>query len=196
MVLGDDPFDDFAGFHAGEALVEALVLKGEALVVDAELVEEGGVEIVDVDGVFDDIITHLVGFAVGEAFFDAAAGGPEAEAARVVIAAVVGFGEIALGVDGAAEFAAEDDEGIVEEAALFKVLDEAVAGLVDVLALGGDIAGERAVLVPAAVKDLDEADAALDEATGHQGAIGKSAAVLGIGAVEFVGLVAFAAEVR
>jgi hypothetical protein len=50
---------------------------GEALVVDAELVEEGGVEVVDVDGVLDDVEAEVVCPAVTVARLDAAAGHPE-----------------------------------------------------------------------------------------------------------------------
>jgi hypothetical protein len=68
--------------------------------------------------------------------FDAAAGHPHREAARVVVAAVVlGVRPPGL-VARAAEFAAPDDEGVVEHAALLQVLDQAGAGLVDVAALG------------------------------------------------------------
>ena len=63
---------------------------------------------------------------------DAAAGHPHGEAARMVVAAVVVLREPALAVDGAAKLAAPDDERVVEQAALLEVLDEAVAGLIDV----------------------------------------------------------------
>ena len=41
-------------------------------------------------GSFTDVVAEVVGFAVADAFFDAAAGEPHAEVARVVVAAVVG----------------------------------------------------------------------------------------------------------
>jgi hypothetical protein len=43
------------GFDAGEALFEAAEGEGEAVVVDAELVEHGGVEVADVVGVAGDV---------------------------------------------------------------------------------------------------------------------------------------------
>jgi hypothetical protein len=39
--------------HVGEAKIAALESVGEAFVVDAEEVEDGGLDIVDVDRVFD-----------------------------------------------------------------------------------------------------------------------------------------------
>ena len=40
----------------GQAVVAALEFVGEAFVVDAEEVEEGGLKVVDVDGVFGDVV--------------------------------------------------------------------------------------------------------------------------------------------
>ena len=128
----------------GEAEVSALGAVGEFFVVEAEEVEDGGVEVVDVDFVFDGVEAEFVGFSVGEAAFDAASGEDHGEGVGVVVSAVVA--ELVHG--GAAEFAAPDDEGFVEHAALFEVGDEGGAGLVDVEAIFGESFGEGAVLVP------------------------------------------------
>ena len=177
-------------------MVEALVSEAEALVVDAELVEQGGVEVVHVDRVPDNVVAHFISFAVGCAGLDAAAGSPEAEAARVVVAAVVGFCQGALGIDGASKLTAEHDEGIVQHAALFEVLDETVAALVHVMALLGEIVREIAMLIPAAMEDLHKPDATLHEAAGHEGAVGKGAAVPRIGTIEVEGFFGLGAEIR
>jgi len=47
--------DDAGGF-----LVEALEAEGEAVVIHAEAVEDGGVEVADVDGVLDDVVGVVV----------------------------------------------------------------------------------------------------------------------------------------
>ena len=91
--------------------------------VEAQELQDRGVEVADVDGVFDDVVGEVVGFAVDRAAFDAAAGHPHGEAAGVMVAAVVFFAEAALGVDRAAELAAPDDERVVEQAALLEILD-------------------------------------------------------------------------
>jgi hypothetical protein len=65
-------------------------------VVDPHEVEDGGVDLVKVHGVLDDVVAEVVGFPKGEAAFDAAAGHPHREAARVMVASVVGLGEGAL----------------------------------------------------------------------------------------------------
>ncbi len=110
---------------------------------------------------------------------NAAAGQPDGEAARVVVAAVVGGGERALRVGRAAEFAAPDDERVVEQAALFEVDDERGGGLVGFGALAADAGGQAAVLVPALVVELDEAHAALGQPAGQQAVGGEGAGLAG-----------------
>ena len=61
----------------------------------------------------------------------------------MMVAAVVGVREAPLRVDGPAEFAAPDDQGLVEQPACFQVADQAPAGLVDVAALAGEPARRR-----------------------------------------------------
>ena len=91
--------------------------------VDAEQAEDGGLEIVDGDGVLDDAVAEIVGGAVGEAGADAAAGQEGGEAAGVMVAAVIGGRELALLLIGAAELAAPDHQRVIQHAALFQVGD-------------------------------------------------------------------------
>ena len=91
--------------HIGQAEIAAGVAVGQLLVVDAQQVQHGGVQVVNRDAVLDGLEAELVGGAVGQAAFDAAAGHPHGEAVGIVIAAVA-----ALGDRRAAEFAAPDHE--------------------------------------------------------------------------------------
>ena len=83
----------------------------------------------------------------------------------MVIAAVIIFGELALGIAGATKFAAPNHERIFEHPALFEVLDQGGAGLVGFARLGPDACREIAVLVPALMIKLDEAHTALGQTT-------------------------------
>lgn len=73
----------------GQAEVASLVTVGHSFVVDAKLMQNGRVEVVNVDRVLGDIVAEVVGFAVDRATFDACSGHPLCVAPRVVIAAVV-----------------------------------------------------------------------------------------------------------
>src|SRR5205823_4674017 len=70
----------------GEPEVAALEPVRQLGVVDPQAVQHGGVQVVDVDGVLDDVVPEVVGLAVGDAGLDAAAGQPHGKAARVVVA--------------------------------------------------------------------------------------------------------------
>src|SRR5262249_38521172 len=118
--------------------------------------------------------------AEGDTRLDAAAGHPQGEAAAVVVAAVVVLGQGPLAVDRAAELPAPDDQRVLQEAALLQVLDQGGGGAVHVLALAADLLGQVAVLVTAAVHELDEADAALDHAPGQQAVAGEAAVRAGL----------------
>src|SRR3954467_5546595 len=62
--LGQNVFDDVRLFNAGEADVEAAEGEREALVVDAEAVQHGGMQVAEVDGIFGDVVAEIVGAAV------------------------------------------------------------------------------------------------------------------------------------
>src|SRR5436309_10764225 len=96
----------------GEAKIAALEAVGELGVVYAELLEEGGLEVVDVDRVLGDVVAEVVGGTEAGAGFDAGAGQPDGETARVMVAAIVVLGELALGIVGAAELAAPNDQRV------------------------------------------------------------------------------------
>ena len=75
--------------HVGESVVPALEAESQTLVIDAEDVQQGRVQIVDVHGVFDHVVGEFVGLSERKAGLDACARKPPGKAAAVVIAASV-----------------------------------------------------------------------------------------------------------
>ena len=63
--LGQD-LPDHVAVDVGEPARRAVVVVGEPLVVEAEQVEDRGVEVVDVDDVLDGLVAELVGRAEAE----------------------------------------------------------------------------------------------------------------------------------
>src|SRR6185295_7016374 len=104
-----------------------------------------------------------------EALLDAAAGEPDREAERVVVASRA----VLLGVRRAAELAAPPDQRVLEQAAALQVHEQARDRLVDRARVVA-VLRQVAVLVPGgiraavAVGDLNEAHARLAEAARHQ----------------------------
>ncbi len=148
----DHPLD------VGQPHVAAGVAVGQALVIEPEQVEDRGVQVVDVHRVLDGLVAELVGLAVGDPGLHAAAGHPEGESLVVVVAAVG-----VLPVRRAAELAAPDHQRVVEQPPRAQVRQQAGDRPVDGPGVAGVAGLQAAVLVPVAVRQLDEADAGLDE---------------------------------
>ena len=117
--------------HVGQTEWPALEPVGQLGVIEAQQMQDRGVQVVHVHLVFRDIEAELVAFAERESRLDAAAGQPHREGIRVMVAAV----GAPLHHRRAAEFAAPDDERVVQQAALLQVLDQRGAGLVGIQAV-------------------------------------------------------------
>jgi len=83
--LSDELGNDFAR-DVGEAEVAALEAVGEAGVVEAEEVEQCGVKVVDVNGVFDRFEAKVVSLAKDLSALDTATGHPNAEGVGMMVA--------------------------------------------------------------------------------------------------------------
>src|SRR5947209_10540134 len=92
--------------------------------VQAEQLQDGCMQIVDVKRVLDCSETELVGAAQDLASFNAAASQPGGEPVRVVIAAGALVRIAAVGDGCTAKLASPDHQGLVEQAACFEVLEQ------------------------------------------------------------------------
>ena len=79
---------DHAAVDIGQPEVAARVAEGEAFVVEAEEVEDGRLQVVDMDGVHLGLEAELVRRAIDRATLYPAAREPRGEAVVVVVAAV------------------------------------------------------------------------------------------------------------
>ena len=77
--------------YVGQAEVSTRVSIGQLLMVEAHEVQDRGVQIVNVDSVFDGGQSKLIGRAVAESAFDTAAGHPDGVAVVVVVATFLAF---------------------------------------------------------------------------------------------------------
>src|SRR5207253_2447567 len=146
----------------GQGFFAAVVAVAQAGVVETELVEDGGEQAGAAHFFLDGLVAEFIGGAVDITGFEAAAGQEQGEGVAVVVAAGAAL------VDGqAAELAGPQDNGAVQKAALFQVVDQRGRPLVHLRADFGQAALDVVVVVPAAAgnrrHDLDEADAGLDE---------------------------------
>ena len=85
-VSSENAFDDLRAFNTTQAGVEALEFETEGVVLDAELVEHGGVEVVDGGDVFLRGVAEVVGGTVDDAALDSGTGHPHGHGFVVMIA--------------------------------------------------------------------------------------------------------------
>lgn len=65
LILYQDIAHDLRGmFDSGQALIQALERKDQAIVIDSQLVQDRGVQVSDVHWVFVDVVAEVVGLAV------------------------------------------------------------------------------------------------------------------------------------
>ena len=90
---------------------------------------------------------------------------------------------VALAHRRAAELAAPEDEGVLEQPATLEVADQRRRGLVDLTRAQLDVALDPAVVIPGPVVELHEAHAALEQSPREQ-AVGGVGAIRALGPVE------------
>ena len=110
--------------YISQAELPALKAISELLVVDAEAMQDGRLEIMHMDGILDNVESKIVRRAVRHTALDASAGHPERECPSVMIAPVVLIARATLRIDRAAEFATPDHERVVQHPALLEVSNE------------------------------------------------------------------------
>ena len=100
--------------NVGKAEVAAGVVVGETFVVEAQKMQDGRLEVVNVNFVLGDMEAEVVGLAVG-AWFGAAAGHKGGEGLRVVVtSSLAAEGRVGFDHRSAAEFSAPDDKSIFQ----------------------------------------------------------------------------------
>ena len=116
-LLRKDFLDDVAA-DVGQAVVAALEAERQLEMVQTQQMQQCGLQVVDVDDVFDRVVTEFVGVPDRLPAFDAATGQPHGKTIDVMVAADQ-VSRFAL--RRATELAAPDDDGVVEQTALLKV---------------------------------------------------------------------------
>src|SRR3984957_4557431 len=125
--------------NISQAEIASLEFVRQAEMINTEAMQDGGLQVVDVHGIFEDVIGKVISLTDAQASLDPAAGHPNGEAARVMVAAVVRGAELALAIHGAAKFAGPYDECVIQHAALLEIEHQSGRGLIDAFTLQRDV---------------------------------------------------------
>src|SRR5579885_804938 len=123
LTLREQLADHFA-LDVGQTKFAALESVGQAGVVEPEPVQQSGVQVVDRDGILDNVVADIVRTADGDAGLDAAACEPHCECAGMMIAAEELRAAAGFVHGGAAKLSAPDNQRRIEKPALLQIFDE------------------------------------------------------------------------
>ena len=105
----------------GESEIPSLEAISKSLVIEPQQMKDRGLQIVDMYRVGGDVESKIVGGAVGEPRLHAAAGHPDGERLRMMVAAQASTqGGVVLDHRRSTKLAAPDHQRIVQQAALFR----------------------------------------------------------------------------
>src|SRR5262245_43502075 len=107
---------DHISEHVGEAEIAALVAIRQARMLQAEQVQDRGLQVVRVNRIFADVEAQLVRGAVCHAALEATAARENRKRERVVVAAQIGaVGSAAFAEWRSSELAGPDDDGLIKQ---------------------------------------------------------------------------------
>ena len=103
--------------NIGESKVATGVAESQLLMVQSEQVQDGGVEVVNVNGILSNPVADVICFAVHDPALHSAAGEPAGKGAGVMISAFAALAILSPG--SAAKLGAENQQYLVKHASLF-----------------------------------------------------------------------------
>tara|TARA_B100000530_G_scaffold258971_1_gene172288 strand:+ start:143 stop:682 length:540 start_codon:yes stop_codon:yes gene_type:complete len=172
----------------GEADVATAEAVREFPVVHSHQVEQGGVEIVDLEAPNGGLVTPLVGFSMGESRFHTPPCHPEAEPEFIMIATGASLRE-----GSTPEFPGPEHECFIEHPAIPEVLEEGSDRLIDSAGVISMVLDEVSVSIPSLETvyhwngEFNEAHPAFHQSSGDDAlpGIGPGMLVVGLEAVHF-----------
>ena len=132
--------------NVSEAALDTVIIERQPSVIEANEMENGGVEVVDAGHVLHRLVAELVGLSVVEGLFDAGAGEPHGEPRRVVIAAAGAL----LKCGHASKFGDEHHERLGQQAAALEIREQGGNRLIEDRSVDAVLLDEGLVAVPIA----------------------------------------------
>jgi len=106
------------GFDTRKLLIQALKLVSELFIINAHAMKNRCVKVVDMNGIFGDVVTEIIGFTIRDTRLGTTTCHPHAEVFGMVISTVIFFSKSALRVNGSTKLTTPYYEGFIEKAAL------------------------------------------------------------------------------
>ncbi len=188
--------------NIGQAAFQAVVVLGQALVIQSQEVQDGRIEIPDGGSIDGRPASECIGFPVTHAAPNARAHHPEGEGIGIMVSP-----RCALLMSGhAPKFGAPEDERVFKQTPLFEVGEQGGGGLVEDGAMAHVVGPQRFMRIPieetvhpagpGSTVEIDITNAPFQEAAGKQAVagVGRQEGVPGIRPVERVDVGGFGLE--
>ena len=124
-----------------------LVSISQPLMIDPQQVQQGCLEVMDVDRVLNNVVSQRVGLAV-HAGSNPGPGHPQCKTPGMMVPAKIVWLQFALAIVCSPEFSCPDHQRIVQQSPLFKVRQQRRSGLIGFPRLGSNGGREISVLIP------------------------------------------------
>ena len=148
-------------FHTCQSLIQSLERIGQPFVVNAQLMQKRGIDVVNVNRSFHNIIAEVIRCPEYGTPTDPTATKPKRVTTSMMVAAVIIAGQFPLTVNSSTELSAPDDQRLIEHSSLLEIFNQGSRRLIRVFALTRNPLGKSAVLIPSAMIQLDKPHAAL-----------------------------------
>src|SRR5882762_3791752 len=169
--------------YVSEPVASALVFVNKLLVVIGKQVQDSGLKIMNMNRIFDDIISQLICFAIDDSRFDPTACHPYTKAAWMVIAAITIRLKFTLAIIRASEFATPDYQRFIQHATVLQILYQGSRSLIDTFCKVTGPIGQILMRIPAHVIKLNESNASLGKTPCQKAVRGKGAGLQRIGTI-------------
>src|SRR5438552_518651 len=111
-------------------LFETLKFERKSFVIDAKQAKNGRIEIAYMNRVFHDVIAKIIGHTMDDSRFCAAARKPDGKTTWVMVTAIIVLGKATLAINCATEFAAPEDQCVIEKSAAPQIRDQSVGSAI------------------------------------------------------------------
>src|SRR5579863_4085934 len=126
--------------YRGQFLIESLKGVIEFTMVEAQQIKHGRMKIADIDWILHDLVSHLIGLAVGDSALHTAARHPNRERARVMVSTHI-LHLLAVSVfphRRPTEFSAPHNECVLKQTPLFEIIQKRRSWLIYLAATVGE----------------------------------------------------------
>ena len=158
---------DVAG-DIGKSIVATSEAVSQAFVIDAKQMQDRGLQIVYVDGLFSDIEAEVVGTAVNVSLANTTSGEPDTEGLWMMVASVGLLTATDFAHGCSSKFSGHHDKCFIQQTALIEIVDESGDAAVGHFTVPAKSSSEIAVMIPRAVNQMHEANTAFHHSAGQQ----------------------------